>query len=200
MDMRGLEIPELKLIVPGVSRDVRGFLAETYNAKRLTENGIDAVFVQDNHFYSACRGTLRGLHFQVPPHGQGKLIRVLKGSTFEVAADIRYGSPTFGRYATAHLSARDWTQLWVPEGFAHGFCTLEPETEVLHKVTDFDAPASDHGIPFDDPAFAIAWPVTPRDLIVSDRDRRQLKLADQPRWFHFAGRSRPEVSPAKPIF
>jgi dTDP-4-dehydrorhamnose 3,5-epimerase len=133
MLVESLSIPEIKRIGIKVFRDQRGVFAETYSQRALAEAGIDATFVQDNHSLSLPKGVVRGLHFQKPPHAQGKLVRVLQGAIFDVAVDIREGSPTFGRHVSLELAADDWAQLWVPEGFAHGFCTLAPDTVVLQR-------------------------------------------------------------------
>ena len=166
-----LEIPEIKLITPSIHRDERGFFSEAFNAHALGSLGIGELFVQDNHSLSVDRGVVRGLHFQAPPHAQDKLIRVIRGSIFDVAVDIRVGSPTFGRHVTALLDPDNWSQLWVPKGFAHGFCTLEPHTEVLYKVTDYYARECDRGLRWDDPQLHIAWPVASQDAILSAKDK-----------------------------
>ena len=168
----------MKLVVPSVHRDDRGFFSETFSGKALAEASIDAVFVQDNHSLSRAKGVLRGLHFQAPPKAQGKLVRVTRGAIFDVAVDIRKDSPTYGRHVSAVLSAENWSQLWVPVGFAHGFCTLEPDTEVLYKVTDTYAPECDRGLAWDDPDLGIAWPVVPGAVILSDKDRCHPQLKD----------------------
>jgi dTDP-4-dehydrorhamnose 3,5-epimerase len=178
MQVQTLSIEELKLITPKIFRDERGFFSETYSRKALAAAGIDRTFVQDNQSLSRAKGVLRGLHFQIAPHPQGKLVRVTRGAIFDVSVDIRQGSPTFGRHVTAILSADNWSQLWVPEGFAHGFCTLEPDTEVIYKVTDFYAPDCDRGLAWDDPDLGIAWPLSGPQAILSDRDRQHPRLRD----------------------
>ena len=140
--------------------------------------GIDLDFVQDNHSFSAARGVLRGLHFQVPPSAQAKLVRVSRGSVYDVAVDIRRGSPSFGRWVGLTLSAGLWNQVLVPEGFAHGFVTLEPDTEVQYKVTRPYDPANDRGIRFDDPAIAVDWPIDPNEVQLSGKDQVAPLLAD----------------------
>ncbi len=180
MFVRDLEIPDVKLITAVVHRDARGFFSETYFRPAYEKAGLDAVFVQDNHSGSAKVGTIRGLHYQTPPHAQGKLVRVLRGAILDVAVDIRAGSPTYGRHVSATLSAENWTQMWVPEGFAHGFCTLEPDTEVAYKVTAGYAPHNDGGLLWNDPALGIAWPVTDAAAILSDKDRTHPSLANLP--------------------
>ena len=180
-----LEIPAVLLVTPRIFRDERGFFSETYNRKALAESGLDAEFVQDNHSLSRTRGVVRGLHFQVAPRAQGKLVRVTRGAIFDVAVDIRVGSPTYGRHVAAVLSADSWTQIWLPVGFAHGFCTLEPDTEVIYKVTDYYAPECDRGIAWDDPDLAIDWPVDPETAVLSDKDRRHPRLAELPPQFAY---------------
>jgi dTDP-4-dehydrorhamnose 3,5-epimerase len=187
MQVEALALQEVKLLTPKIFRDERGFFSETYNQKALTAAGIDRIFVQDNQSLSRVKGVLRGLHFQIAPHPQGKLVRVTRGAIFDVAVDIRRGSATFGRHVSAILSADNWSQLWVPEGFAHGFCTLEPDTEVIYKVTDFYAPECDRGLAWDDPDLGIAWPLSEAQAILSDKDRRHPRLRDLPA--HFTYRS-----------
>jgi dTDP-4-dehydrorhamnose 3,5-epimerase len=183
MRVEALAIQEVKLLTPKIFRDERGFFSETYNRQVLAAAGIDRTFVQDNQSLSRTKGVLRGLHFQIPPHPQGKLVRVTRGAIFDVAVDIRRGSPSFGRHVSAILSADNWSQLWVPEGFAHGYCTLEPDTEVIYKVTDFYAPECDRGLAWDDPDLGIAWPLSGTQAILSDKDRRHPGLRDLPAHF-----------------
>ena len=182
------ELPDVKLIVPKKFEDERGFFVETYNQQALAEHGIDAVFVQDNHSLSRPAGTVRGLHFQTGPFAQHKLVRVTRGSIFDVAVDIRVGSPTFGKHVALTLTADDPTQILVPIGFAHGFCTLEPDTEVMYKVSAFYSREHDMGISWNDPALAIAWPVTPDRATLSDKDKRNPVLAELPTVFRYAAR------------
>ncbi|MCT8972031.1 dTDP-4-dehydrorhamnose 3,5-epimerase [Microbaculum marinisediminis] len=180
------EIPDILRITPKKHGDHRGFFSETWNRHTFVEaTGIAAEFVQDNHSMSSEIGVIRGLHFQSPPYAQGKLLRVSRGAVFDVAVDIRVGSPTYGRHVAAELSAGNWCQLWIPPGFAHGFCTLEPDTEVQYKVTGYYAPDNDHGLAFDDPALAIAWPVEPAGAILSDKDRHHPRLKDLPAYFRY---------------
>jgi dTDP-4-dehydrorhamnose 3,5-epimerase len=138
--------------------DARGFFSETYNARAFADAGISSVFVQDNHSLSREKGTVRGLHFQRPPHAQEKLVRVTRGRILDVAVDLRRGSPNYGEHISVELGDRDGRQLYVPAGFAHGFCTLEPDTEVIYKVTDFWMPDCESGVLWNDPELAIAWP------------------------------------------
>jgi len=153
-----LAIPEVLLLTPRVFGDARGFFFESFNATRFAEaTGVALPFVQDNHSRST-RGVLRGLHYQLPPHAQGKLVRVTQGEVFDVAVDIRRSSPSFGRWVGALLSAENPRQLWVPPGFAHGFLTLSETAEFLYKTTDYYAPQCERVIRWDDPALAIEWP------------------------------------------
>src|SRR5690606_10089998 len=148
-------IPEVKLIVPARHGDTRGFLSETYNKRVLAAAGITVDFLQDNHSLSADSGTVRGLHFQIPPFAQTKLVRVVRGAIYDVAVDLRAGSPTFGRHVAVVLSAEDWNQLLIPAGFAHGFCTLTAEAEVLYKVDQYYSLDHDRGLLWNDPDLAI---------------------------------------------
>jgi dTDP-4-dehydrorhamnose 3,5-epimerase len=171
-------IPDVILVTPRRFGDERGFFMETFAAERYAEAGIKGPFVQDNHSLSRPKGTLRGLHFQKPPVPQGKLVRCTAGVILDVAVDIRKGSPTYGRHVAAELSAENGQQLWVPEGFAHGFCTLTEDAEVQYKVTGPYAPDCDAGIAFDDPDLAIDWPVTRETAVLSDKDKALPRLAD----------------------
>ncbi|WEX91222.1 dTDP-4-dehydrorhamnose 3,5-epimerase [Sinorhizobium garamanticum] len=176
LEVRSLDLDGVLEIVPRRIGDERGFFSETWNARQFAEHGIALKFVQDNHSYSASRGVLRGLHYQLPPYAQDKLVRVVKGAVFDVAVDIRRGSPTFVKWVAVEISARRWNQLLVPKGFAHGFLTLEPDTEVIYKVTNPYSPAHDRAIRFDDPDIAIAWPLPVAELQLSDKDRTAPQL------------------------
>ena len=178
MRIEDTAIAAVKLLTPKKHGDRRGFFSETYNKRALAEAGAAADFVQDNHSLSADAGTVRGLHFQAPPFAQTKLVRVVRGAAFDVAVDIRRGSPTFGRHASAVLSAEAWNQILVPAGFAHGFMTIEPDTEVIYKVDACYAPSHDFGILWNDPALGIAWPLPEARAILSDKDRSQPRLAE----------------------
>lgn len=180
MHVEQLRIADVKLITPRIYRDERGFFSETFSARELAAAGIAETFVQDNHSLSRTKGVVRGLHFQIAPRAQGKLVRVTRGAILDVAVDIRRGSPTYGQHVAMMLSAENWRQLWVPSGFAHGFCTLEPDTEVQYKVTDYYAPECDRGIRWNDPALGIAWPVAAELAVLSDKDKNQPMLADLP--------------------
>lgn len=187
MIVEELALPGVRTITPVKHADRRGFFSEVYNRESFAAAGLDAEFVQDNHSLSTERGVIRGLHFQSPPHEQGKLVRIVRGAVLDVIVDIRHGSPTFGRHVAVELSSENWTQLWVPIGFAHGFCTLSEDTEVLYKVTGYYAPQADHGLAFDDPDLAIHWPVEPPLAILSDKDRKHPRLKDLPRYFAYSG-------------
>jgi dTDP-4-dehydrorhamnose 3,5-epimerase len=176
-------IPEVKLITPRRFSDNRGFFAEIYHKQRLADAGIAVDFVQDNHSFSSAVGTLRGLHFQAEPFAQAKLVRVVRGRILDVAVDIRRSSPTFGRHIAIELSAENGRQLFVPVGFAHGFCTLEPDTEIQYKVSAYYSAAHDHGLRWDDPGIGIRWPVNADQAVLSDKDRHQPALAQLPTYF-----------------
>jgi len=178
VEVVGTAILEVKIITPKKFGDQRGFFSETYNSRRMAEAGIALTFVQDNHSLSREAGVLRGLHYQVPPHAQAKLVRVVRGRIFDVAVDIRRGAPTFAQGVGLEVSAERWNQILVPAGFAHGFLTLEPDTEVIYKVSDFYAPQHDRAIRFDDPAIGIDWPVDPARIRLSDKDAAAPSLAD----------------------
>ena len=159
MQIQALDIPDVKLITPKRFGDARGFFMETFSAPKLAEHGVERDWVQDNHSLSAKPGVLRGLHFQAPPHAQAKLVRVVKGRVWDVAVDLRVGSPTYGKWVGAELSAENDQQMFIPEGFAHGFITLEPDTEFLYKVSSVYAPQSDAGVRWDDPDLNLPWPL-----------------------------------------
>jgi len=156
--VESFRIPGPLLVQTRRFEDARGFFSETYNVRAFTEAGIKSVFVQDNQSLSREKGTVRGLHFQRSPHAQEKLVRVLRGRILDVIVDIRRGSPNYGEHISVELGGRDGRQLFVPVGFAHGFCTLEPDTEILYKVTDFWMPDCEGGVLWNDPALAIGWP------------------------------------------
>jgi dTDP-4-dehydrorhamnose 3,5-epimerase len=178
MDVRATAIPDVKIITPRKFGDERGYFSEVYNRRALREAGIDLEFVQDNHSLSAQKGTIRGLHFQKPPMAQAKLVRVTRGAALDVAVDIRRGSATYGKHVAVELSAANWQQLFVPAGFAHGFCTLEPDTEVMYKVSAYYSAEHDAGIAWDDPALAIEWPLAKKKAVVSEKDGRWPTLAE----------------------
>ena len=179
------EIADVKLIKPVRHMDSRGFFSEVFKESVLRDLGIDIHFVQDNHSLSANKGVVRGLHFQIPPFAQAKLLRVTAGSIFDVAVDIRWGSPSFSHHVAAVLSASDWNQIFIPEGFAHGYCTLEPDTEVIYKVSAYYSAEHDRGLLWNDPALGIAWPIPPDEVLTSDKDRKHPVLSRVPRFFRY---------------
>lgn len=176
MKVESLAIADVKLLTPAVHRDQRGWFSETWNSKALQAAGIAADFVQDNQAFSIARGTLRGLHFQLPPKAQDKLVRVVSGSILDVAVDLRRGSATFGRHISAVLTAEAGTQIWLPKGFAHGYVTLTDATEVAYKVTDYYSPEHDRGIVWDDPGLGIDWQVARAEIVLSDKDAKLPRL------------------------
>jgi dTDP-4-dehydrorhamnose 3,5-epimerase len=171
LKVRTLGLEGVLEIVPKRHGDARGYFCETWNAERFAQAGIDLAFVQDNHSYSAAAGVLRGLHYQLPPRAQAKLLRVVRGTVFDVVVDIRRSSPTFGQWSSLEISAEKGNQILVPKGYAHGFVTLVPDTEILYKVTDTYSPEHDRSIRFDDPAIGIGWPALPGGFQLSDKDR-----------------------------
>lgn len=176
MNIIPTEIPDVLIIEPRVFGDERGFFMETWNTSAFADAGLDLTFVQDNHSRSQ-KGVLRGMHFQMPGP-QGKLVRVTQGAVFDVAVDLRKSSPTFGKWVGVELSAQNKRMFWVPEGFAHGFLTLEDDTDFLYKCTASYAPQNEHSLAWDDPAVGIEWPLAGIKPIISDKDARGLCLAD----------------------
>jgi dTDP-4-dehydrorhamnose 3,5-epimerase len=180
MQISNLAIPGLILIVPHRFPDARGFFSEFYNYRALEGAGIGDVFVQENLSLSSKVGTVRGLHFQKPPFAQSKLVRVGRGRIFDVALDLRPSSATYGQHASVELSAESGRQLYIPQGFAHGFCTLEPDTEVVYKVSSYYAPQAEGGVLWSDPELKIDWPVNVQDATVSEKDASLPLLRDTP--------------------
>lgn len=166
------------VLTPRLFEDDRGAFSETFNARTLADSGISCTFVQDNQSLSRKIGTIRGLHFQSPPHAQAKLVRVIAGAILDVAVDIRVGSPTFGKSVLVELSAQNRRQLFVPEGFLHGFVSLLPNTEVVYKCTDLYSPDCDRSVRFDDPELGIDWGFTRETAVLSDKDSRAPFLKD----------------------
>ena len=165
-----LEIPDVLVLTLGRHPDTRGYFAELYSTKAHAEVGVRDTFVQDNLSMSSKTGTIRGLHFQAPPYSQAKLIRVSRGRILDVALDIRRASPTYGRHVAVEMSSENGIQMYIPHGFAHGFCTLEPDTEVVYKVSNHYAPQAEMGILWSDPDLQINWPVSVECATVSDKD------------------------------
>ncbi len=178
IEICALSIPDVLEVRTKKFGDARGFFSETFNHARFRDAGIDLDWVQDNQSMSAERHTLRGLHYQEPPFVQAKLVRVLRGRIFDVVVDIRQGSPHFGQWASLELSADAFNQILVPGGFAHGFLTLEPDTEVLYKVSAPYSAAHDRSIRWDDPALAIDWPLNGHEPVLSDKDRNAPLLTE----------------------
>lgn len=170
MEITRLDIPDVVLMKPRRFADDRGYFAETWNGKRLSEAGFDFTFVQDNEPYSVKANTVRGLHYQAPPNAQAKLVRVVRGAVLDVAVDIRRGSPHFGKWVSATLTAAEGEQLLVPRGFLHGFITLQDDTLVSYKVDSYYAADCDGAIRFDDPLLAIDWEIDPKDAVLSKKD------------------------------
>jgi dTDP-4-dehydrorhamnose 3,5-epimerase len=178
LEIQALALPGVKVIRPQKFADTRGFFCETYNKQAFAEAGVAVEFVQDNHSLSKAAGTIRGLHLQREPFAQAKLIRVIRGRIWDVAADVRPQSPTFGRWVAAELSAEEGNQIFIPIGFAHGFCTLEPDTEVYYKVSNFYSREHEVSIRWNDPALRIKWPVGEEQAVLSDKDRTAPLLED----------------------
>jgi dTDP-4-dehydrorhamnose 3,5-epimerase len=178
-------LPAVRVILPRRQRDARGFFSEVWREDAMTGAGIDLRFIQENHALSCTTGTVRGLHFQVGKSAHAKLIRCPRGSILDVAVDIRRGSPTYGRHAAVVLSDENWKQCYVPAGFAHGYCTLQPNTEVIYKVTAYYDPSSERGVAWNDPEIGIVWPVAPELAVMTERDRTFPRLAELPEFFAF---------------
>jgi dTDP-4-dehydrorhamnose 3,5-epimerase len=185
LEIEATGIPEVRIIRPRQLRDQRGSFAETYNKRDFEELGIEFNFVQDNQSYSVTAGTIRGLHFQIPPVAQAKLVRVASGAVLDVAVDIRAASPTFGQYVARVLSGTNQEQLLIPEGFAHGFCTLESDTIVVYKVSNFYSPSHERGIRWDDSRLAIDWQTDPARVVLSERDQHHPAFDELPIYFEY---------------
>jgi dTDP-4-dehydrorhamnose 3,5-epimerase len=183
MDVMETDIPGLLVLQPKVFADERGFFMETYNRQRYADAGIGEAFLQDNVSLSK-KGVVRGLHYQAPPFDMGKLVSVLRGSVVDVAVDIRFGSPTFGKYVAVELSAENKRQFWIPAGFAHGFAALEDDTVFSYKCTDVYSPEHDRGVRWNDPEIGIEWLIA--DPLVSEKDRKLPLLKDIAEEFSFA--------------
>lgn len=183
MKVEPLTIPDVLLVTPPRFGDSRGFFSEVFNVERFAAAGIPGPFVQDNQSLSRDVGTIRGLHCQVAPFVQGKLVRCVRGAIWDVAVDVRAGSATYGQWCAAELSAENWAQLWIPGGFLHGFCTLRPDTEVLYKVTGPYSRESERGVIWDDPTLSLPWPVAPGQAVLSDKDRLLPRLETARGWF-----------------
>jgi dTDP-4-dehydrorhamnose 3,5-epimerase len=183
LNVEPLMLSDVLLLTPRRFHDPRGFFSETWQQTRYADAGVPGPFIQDNHAVSNSRGVLRGLHCQIGPNAQGKLVRVVKGAIWDVAVDMRRDSATFGQHAGAVLSAENWCQLWVPAGFLHGYCTLTEETEVIYKVTAPWDPNAERGVIWNDPDLSVAWPIAPSDVLLSDKDQTLPRLKDCDAWF-----------------
>jgi dTDP-4-dehydrorhamnose 3,5-epimerase len=177
MHIEETTLPGVVLLTPRRFADDRGFFSETWNSATLSKLGIDTTFVQDNHSYSKAINTVRGLHYQSPPHAQAKLVRVVRGSVFDVAVDLRQGSPHFGQWVGVELSADNGRQLYIPAGFLHGFVTRQDHTEVVYKCSDFYAPDCDGSIAFDDPDLNIDWGIGRDHAVLSQKDAVAPRMA-----------------------
>lgn len=177
LKVEALEIPDVKLVTPTRVGDARGFFSETYNAERFLAAGILPNFVQDNHSSSVKAGTVRGLHFQAPPFAQAKLVRVLRGAILDVAVDVRRSSPTYGKWVKAELSAQNGVQLFVPEGFLHGFVTLEAATEIAYKVDNYYSKEADGAVLWNDPDLGIDWGIGAAEVVISPKDAQAQSFA-----------------------
>lgn len=184
MEFQTYDIPDLLHIQPRKHGDERGYFVEIFRQDVFSDHAGAVEFVQENQSLSQKVGTIRGLHFQINPYAQGKLVRCLAGAIFDVAVDLRHGSPSFGRWVAEELTAQAGNQLWIPAGFAHGFCTLEPETVVCYKVTNYYSPECDRGMLWNDPAIGIEWPDIADPGTLSAKDRIQPSLADLTEYFH----------------
>nr|WP_233192774.1 dTDP-4-dehydrorhamnose 3,5-epimerase [Acidimangrovimonas sediminis] len=175
------------VVTPDRFGDSRGFFSESWNCNTFAAAGITTPFVQDNHSFSASRGTVRGLHFQAPPHAQAKLVRCSRGRLFDVAVDIRKGSPTYGQWTGAELSFENGRQMMIPAGFLHGFVTLEDDVEIAYKCSDYYAPDCDGAVRFDSPQIGIDWGIAPGSAVLSDKDARAMDFADFDSPFTYGG-------------
>jgi dTDP-4-dehydrorhamnose 3,5-epimerase len=185
MEIEKTELPGVLLLKPRRFVDGRGYFVEVFSERTFSNAGVKTGFVQENQSYSIKAGTIRGLHFQVPPAPQAKLVRVLRGAIFDVAADLRQGSPTYGQWISKILTAEHGEQLFIPRGFAHGFCTMEPDSEVLYNVDGFYAPECDSGLNWSDPDLKINWPIDAKAAILSDKDAKLGFFKDFVSPFHF---------------
>jgi len=178
LEVKQLDIPDVKILTPAKHGDNRGFFSEIYNRQTLLDAGIDLNFIQENYSWSADQNTVRGLHFQTGPCEQDKLVQVVSGAILDFAVDLRSGSPWYGHYVCAEISAANWQQILVPKGFAHGLVTLEPDTAVMYRVTAHYSKAHDAGVRWNDPDIGIDWPIADDAAILSDKDQQLPFLAE----------------------
>jgi dTDP-4-dehydrorhamnose 3,5-epimerase len=186
MDIISLDIPDVKILKPVRHNDQRGFFSEIFSQSTLKAAGLQLDIAQENFAFSIQKNTIRGLHYQAPPYAQDKLIQVVRGAIYDVALDLRNGSPWFGQFVGAEISADNWNQILVPAGFAHGLCTLEPNTAVIYKVTAPYSPDHEEGIRWNDPDLQIPWPISPQDALLSDRDQSLPHLSELDSPFDYA--------------
>ena len=186
MKIQSTTIEDVKIICPKKFGDHRGFFSETYSSETFAAKGLHLTFCQDNHSMSQQAGTIRGLHFQINPFAQSKLLRVVRGSIYDVAIDIRQGSPTYGEWVGYTISADLWNQILIPAGFAHGFCTLESQTEVQYKVTAPYSPDHERGIAWDDQDLAIDWPLNGKTETLSEKDTKYPSFSELPKYFEYS--------------
>lgn len=184
MKIERLAISDVVLITPPRFEDERGFFSETYNSERMQRAGINQPFMQDNQSLSRQKGVVRGLHCQLAPYAQGKLVRCTKGAIWDVAVDARTGSPTYGKWVAAELSEENWAQLWIPPGFLHGFCTLSDNAEVQYKCTSLYNKTSERAVIWNSKELNIAWPVKPEAAILSEKDLQAGEFSNAKGWFH----------------
>ena len=178
LEITSLRIADVKIVTPARFGDTRGFFSETYHRERFIDAGIDANFVQDNHSLSAVAGTVRGLHYQAPPFAQAKLVRVLRGAILDVAVDVRSGSPTYGEWVSAELSAENGKQIFVPRGFLHGFATLTADTEIAYKVDNYYSKECDGAVRWNDAELAIDWGIDTDTATLSEKDHKSPRFSD----------------------
>jgi dTDP-4-dehydrorhamnose 3,5-epimerase len=188
MQFRAFDIDGPIQIVPRKHEDHRGYFSEIFRLNSFAEHVGPVTFVQENQSLSNAPGTIRGIHFQTPPMAQGKLVRCVAGRLLDVIVDLRQGSPTFGRWVSVILSPQDLNQLWVPVGFGHGFCTLEPNSIISYRVTEYYSPEHDKGVAWDDPEIGVDWPSVADPETLSGKDREQPRLADLPAYFSMEDR------------
>ncbi len=186
MDIQACAVPGPLIIKPNKFGDHRGFFSETFKNEALKAHGVDLTWVQDNHSFSAARGVVRGLHFQTAPFAQAKIVRTTRGAILDVAVDVRAGSPTYGAHVAVELSDSNWTQLYVPVGFAHGFCTLTPDVEVIYKVTAGYSPEHEGGVLWNDPDIGVDWPIADGEATLSARDLEWPSFSEFKSPFSFA--------------
>jgi dTDP-4-dehydrorhamnose 3,5-epimerase len=186
MEILRTSLADVRVITPFHHYDARGSFCEVWRDDILESSGVKARFVQENHVVTKAPGTLRGMHFQIGDSAQGKLVRCVKGRILDVAVDIRRGSPTFGRHVVLELSAENWKQLYVPVGFAHGYCTLEPDTNVIYKVTTYYDALAERGFRWNDPHVSVAWPIKEDAVLVSDKDAKLPLLGELPDYFSYS--------------